>query len=108
MNGFQLRRMPKVFDNSRVTDAAYLDALIAEDSEASKEDQIAAEHLSCGEKDPAFAMDPVMDANSSDHADSELDIVEDGLLDEAIDDERTHASGESVGSGDHLMQNLVN
>ena len=98
--------MPKVFDNSRVTDAAYLDALIGEDSEASKEDRIAAEHLSCGEKDPAFAMDPVMDANSSDHADSELDIVENGLLDEAIDDERTH--GESVGSGDQLMQNLVN
>jgi hypothetical protein len=43
-------------------------------------------------------MDPV---KSSDH--TELDIIENGLLDEAIE---TH--GESVGSGDHLMKNLVN
>jgi hypothetical protein len=110
-------KLAKSIDDALATDAAYLDAFITAE-EAAKEDRIAAELLSRGEalpvrkscqtrlEDPAFSMDPVADAMSSDHADSELDTVENGLLDEAIDNEWTH--GESVCSGDHLMQDLVN
>jgi hypothetical protein len=80
-----------------VTDAAYLDAFITAE-EAATEDRIAAELLSRGEplpvpkscqirlEDPAFVMDPG------------LIIVENGAID----------NGESVGSGDHLIQDLVN
>jgi hypothetical protein len=49
-----------------------------------------------------------MDGMSSDHAglDASNNVtVENGLLDEAIDNEWMH--GESVGSGDQLMQNPV-
>ena len=107
-------KLAKSIDEALDTDAAYLDAFItAED--AAKEDRITAELLSRGEalpvpkscqtrlEDPAFAMDPVMDAASSDHAG--LDIVENGLF-EATDNEWMY--GGSVGSGDYLMQNRVN
>lgn len=96
-----------------VTDTAYLDAFTTAE-EAAKEDRIATEPLSRSEVLPSLkscltrsedpAMDPVMDATSSHHA--ELDIVENGSLEEAIDDEWTHAA--SVGNSDHLMQDLVN
>lgn len=106
-------KFTKGIGDALVTDTAYLDGFITA-KEAANEDQIAAELLSGGEALPVPnscqsrlddpAKDPVMDAMPSDHA--ELGTVEIGLLDEAIDNERTH--GESVSSGDHLMQNLVN
>lgn len=90
-----------------VTDAAYLDDFITAE-EAATQDRIAAQLLSCGEslpvpkssqtrlEDPAFVVDP--DAMSSDHHAAGLVIVEKRSID----------NGESVGSGAHLIQVLVN
>ena len=111
-------RLAKSIRDALVTDAAYLDAFITAE-EAATEDRIVAELLSRGEalpvpkscqtrlEHPAFAMDPVMDAMSSDLAKLDVSknvVVENGLLNGAIDNKRMH--GESVGNGDHLMQHV--
>lgn len=106
------------YGDALVTDATQLDAFITAE-EAATEGRIAAELLSRGEalpvpkscqtrlKHPAFAMDPAMGAMPSDHAGRDASnnvIVENGPLDAAIDNEHN----KFVGSGDHLMQHLVN
>lgn len=128
-------RLAKSIGDALATEA-YLDAFITAE-EAAKEDRIAAELLSRGEalpvpkscqtrlEDPAFVMDPVYIASyvyiivsssplnvaffspemDADQAWVDNVTVGNGLLDGALDNEWLR--GESVGSGVHLMQNLV-